>query len=102
MSAKLNGMTEQEIRTKHAELREVSRQSRSTEDIMAAEKLHLMLVAIDDAKFIAMSPSERKQHHIDSGIIPYDDSLYTDTATANWNKKYATAERRIITSQVEL
>lgn len=98
----LNGKTEAQIRNEYEKVYEQSRAQRSDELWKEAQNLRLQLTAIEDAKYAAATPDERRQTHIDAGLIPYDASAYTDEAVAAWNEKYATPERRQLASQVQL
>ena len=80
MSAKLNGMTETEIHQKQVELYNESKEKRDPALYAESEIFQQMLLAIDDAKFLRMSPEERKQQHKAAGLRLYDDSQYTDAA----------------------
>lgn len=98
--ATLNGRTEEQIRSEYERIYNESRLQRSDELWEQAQALRLQLTAIDDARYIAATPEQRRQIHIDSGLIPYDD--YTDEAVAKWNKKFASAERRELAAKVQL
>lgn len=37
-----------------------------------------------DVEYMKMTPAERKQRHIDQGMMPYDDNQYTDEAMIAW------------------
>lgn len=94
MNAKINDMTKEEIRQKQFELYDKSSRERDTSLLEESEKYRMMLIAIDDAIHERMSPPERKQHHINAGLIAYDGSLYTDEAVKEWDKKFSSSERR--------
>lgn len=84
MTYRINGMTAEELKevqlNAYNENREVHRAGGTpTEDNVKREyDAKMALLAIDDAKYVAMSPQQRQQCHIDAGLIPYDDSAYTD------------------------
>jgi len=100
--SKLNGKTEKQIREEYNAIYEASRQQRSNELALQADALRLQLTAIADAKYVAATPADRRQMHIDSGLIPYDAATYTDEAVQDWMRRFTTEDRQRLAAQVEL
>lgn len=73
-----------------------------TAALAAVDELSNMLRAAADAAYDAMTPVQRRQHHIAQGLIPYDESLYTDEATRQWSEKNRTKEHLALVATVVL